>query len=81
MCQRACGVATSLQCSDNLVCVGDGCDPQDRDCVGVCKEPPFCGGIAALQCPPGLVCVDDKDECDPTTGGADCGGICVEPDD
>ncbi|AKJ06067.1 hypothetical protein ATI61_110188 [Archangium gephyra] len=39
----------------------------------------FCGGFAAIQCPEGLVCVDDpNDSCDPSTGGADCGGICVK---
>lgn len=38
----------------------------------------FCGGIAAITCTEGLVCVDDpKDTCDPTKGGADCGGICM----
>jgi hypothetical protein len=42
-------------------------------------EPPsFCGGIAGMPCPAGLTCVDDpSDTCDPTRGGADCGGICV----
>ncbi|HYH96103.1 hypothetical protein [Hyalangium sp.] len=40
----------------------------------------FCGGIAAIPCPEGLSCVDDpKDSCDPTQGGADCGGVCVDP--
>jgi len=39
----------------------------------------FCGGIAAFLCPDGLTCVDDPtDDCDPTMGGADCGGICVD---
>ena len=38
----------------------------------------FCGGIAAFQCDPGFDCVDDpSDSCDPKSGGADCGGICV----
>lgn len=41
-------------------------------------QPQFCGGIAALPCPTGFTCVDDPtDSCDPTAGGADCGGICV----
>jgi hypothetical protein len=49
------------------------------------KEKPtggqFCGGFAAISCPEGLVCVDDpNDSCDPTQGGADCGGVCVDPD-
>jgi len=38
----------------------------------------FCGGIAGIPCPDGNSCVDDpSDDCDPRTGGADCGGICV----
>jgi hypothetical protein len=42
----------------------------------------FCGGFAAIQCPEGLVCVDDpNDSCDPNAGGADCGGICIDPND
>lgn len=41
----------------------------------------FCGGFAAIQCPEGLICVDDpNDSCDPHQG-ADCGGICVDPED
>lgn len=37
----------------------------------------FCGGIAGFPCPEGYTCVDDpSDDCDPTRGGADCGGIC-----
>lgn len=39
--------------------------------------PPFCGGIAGFPCPGSGACVDDpRDDCDPTQGGADCGGIC-----
>jgi hypothetical protein len=42
----------------------------------------FCGGFAAIPCPEGLLCVDDpNDSCDPTQGGADCGGVCVDPND
>jgi hypothetical protein len=42
------------------------------------RRPQFCGGIAAIRCPSGRVCVDDPtDSCDPSKGGADCGGICV----
>lgn len=37
----------------------------------------FCGGIAGFPCPEGYACVDDpSDDCDPSSGGADCGGIC-----
>jgi hypothetical protein len=38
----------------------------------------FCGGIAGFPCPTGQTCIDDpRDDCDPESGGADCGGICV----
>ena len=38
----------------------------------------FCGGIAGFPCPSGFVCLDDpRDACDPSSGGADCGGLCV----
>ena len=37
--------------------------------------------FAGFQCPDGLVCVDvPGDGCDPQNGGADCGGMCVEPE-
>jgi hypothetical protein len=37
----------------------------------------FCGGIAGIPCAEGSLCVDDPhDDCDPSQGGADCGGIC-----
>jgi hypothetical protein len=46
--------------------------------MDACTGAGFCGGIAGFPCPPGSTCVDDpKDDCDPTQGGADCGGICV----
>ena len=49
------------------------CRPRRDDATGQ-----FCGGIAALPCPEGYKCVDDpNDTCDPSQGGADCGGICV----
>jgi hypothetical protein len=38
---------------------------------------PSCGGIIGKPCPGFGKCVDDpSDSCDPTKGGADCGGIC-----
>ncbi len=44
-------------------------------------EGEFCGGFAGIPCPEGLTCVDDpNDSCDPSEGGADCGGICVSQD-
>lgn len=36
-----------------------------------------CGGIAGIACAANEVCVDDPtDSCDPSQGGADCGGVC-----
>jgi hypothetical protein len=44
------------------------------------EDPIACGGFAGIECPGGLLCIDDpSDDCDPKNGGADCGGICVEP--
>ncbi|MEQ1849089.1 MAG: hypothetical protein ABL890_00680 [Candidatus Peribacteraceae bacterium] len=38
-----------------------------------------CGGITGALCAEGFVCQDDStDSCDPTSGGADCMGICVQ---
>lgn len=62
-----------------------GCDPTPPDpCAGgsaagdpSCPPKQFCGGIAAFPCPGAGTCVDDpNDSCDPTKGGADCGGLC-----
>jgi hypothetical protein len=45
---------------------------------GACPVKQFCGGIAGIRCPGAGKCVDDpSDSCDPTSGGADCGGMCV----
>ncbi len=42
------------------------------------KKFAICGGIAGRLCETGFTCVDDpSDSCDPTTGGADCSGICI----
>lgn len=50
--------------------------------IDACVTPGFCGGIAGFPCPPGSTCVDDpRDDCDPTTGGADCGGMCVREEE
>ena len=45
------------------------------------RRPAFCGGIVGIECPRrNQICVDDPcDDCDPAQGGADCGGICVNP--
>jgi hypothetical protein len=74
-----------------LMCVGAffGCavDVSSVDDEEVASEqselrrPPFCGGIAGIACPRrNQICVDDPcDDCDPANGGADCGGLCVNP--
>jgi len=51
------------------------------DAPGKCVQQ--CGGYAGLACStPDDECVDDPtDDCDPTRGGADCGGVCVGKSD
>jgi hypothetical protein len=58
-----------------VMCIKAPCPPV----VGCVANPPSvaCGGFAGLACPGAGKCVDDpSDSCDPTKGGADCGGIC-----
>jgi hypothetical protein len=60
------------ECPEGYLCQGAGLKV---DAPGTCRK--FCGGIGNIQCADGASCVDDPtDECDPATGGADCGGIC-----
>jgi hypothetical protein len=78
----------SASCVADDPCALTDCPPDRPVCTvidaeAVCQaaEPPpadvFCGGIAAFECPGAGSCVDDPDDaCDPTRGGADCGGIC-----
>ncbi len=62
-------------CDDLCADYGDCCDDKATTCDLI-----QCGGFAGLPCPDGLVCVDNPaDSCDPASGGADCGGMCVEP--
>lgn len=69
----------TCECSGALVlCAPDTVFNEDP---AVCACEPaggtFCGGIAGIPCPGAGMCVDDpSDDCDPDTGGADCGGIC-----
>jgi hypothetical protein len=65
--------------------MGGGCGPSGQSEAAQSQNQSgatFCGGIANRPCPDGLRCVDDPaDDCDPNHGGADCGGICVRPED
>jgi hypothetical protein len=70
-----------------MLCVGAaGCAEVDptgaADPVGQEQQPEklmSCGGFAGGKCPKGFTCADDpSDSCDPTNGGADCAGVCVE---
>ncbi len=55
-------------------------------CISACAKakgggappvPEFCGTIGNFPCPEGFTCVDDpRDDCDPESGGRDCGGFC-----
>ena len=61
-------------CAAVLCPTGSDCDPATGKCV---PAPVRCGGIAGIACPGLGRCLDDpSDSCDPTNGGADCGGIC-----
>ncbi len=59
-------------CPDRYVCEGK---QMAYDAPGSCTK--RCGGIAGLQCDGTDICVEDpNDDCDPSTGGADCMGVC-----
>jgi hypothetical protein len=63
-------------CAAVLCPVGTTCEVIDG--AGVCSSnAPFCGGFAGIECNGAAECVDDPtDDCDPSNGGADCGGVC-----
>jgi len=68
--------------ADTVLAVKNGCyhcvDPMT---CGIQNGPELCGGFAGWTCPDGQECVDNPDDdCDPNSGGADCIGICVEPE-
>jgi hypothetical protein len=70
----------SGNCGPNLCAAvtcpaGSDCDPTTGKCTPGSVR---CGGIGGGGCPGIGKCVDDpNDSCDPTRGGADCGGICA----
>ena len=69
--------AAGTHCESTIVmCIKAPCPP-----IGACvPDAPkvTCGGFAGIQCAGAGKCVDDPtDSCDPTKGGADCGGICT----
>jgi hypothetical protein len=68
-------VCITTPCNPIPTCVDDTVEPDagtDPD-----PDPPFCGGFGGFPCPGAGECVDDpNDGCDPTMGGADCGGLC-----
>ncbi|MCB1325670.1 MAG: hypothetical protein H7A21_09080 [Spirochaetales bacterium] len=77
---EACGESAGAVCEASLLCLrapGD-CESGATSCPGLCYRRIFCGGFAGFGCEAGLHCVDDStDACDPTAGGADCGGLCL----
>jgi hypothetical protein len=90
-CKEACTSTpcNEATCSPGEYCCNESCSRCSKLGQGCTREicPPkepegeFCGGIAGIPCPEGFICVDDpRDDCDPKTGGADCGGICVRKD-
>jgi len=62
-------------CDEACESYGDCCEDEPIVCRAT-----QCGGFAGLPCPAGLECIDYPfDDCDNEHGGADCGGVCVEP--
>jgi hypothetical protein len=73
----AAAVGLLTACSAAPVDGGAG-DATENEELGVNGHGQFCGGFGGLPCPDGYACVDDRsDSCDPSQGGADCGGVCV----
>jgi hypothetical protein len=78
---ESCGRVT---CDPGQVCCNESCGictEPDGFCTeqfcGPAEEPVSCGGFAGIACPGVSSCVDDPDDdCDPSNGGADCGGTC-----
>ncbi|KAL8855381.1 MAG: hypothetical protein Q9178_007978 [Gyalolechia marmorata] len=82
-CERSCSLTTNERpCPEGQTCKalpGFSIQQTGYCAEPVVPEPVFCGGIGNIQCAgPDEICVDEpRDTCDPTTTGADCGGICV----
>ena len=78
----SCGgfVMNSHKCPDGYDCalpVGKPDIPGKCEAAGSTGK--TCGGIAGITCPSGQTCVDNpSDGCDPSAGGADCSGECVD---
>ncbi len=73
-------LVANVDCGNGVLDAGEDCDDGNNvdgdGCNADCTYQ-FCGGIAEVPCPDNFVCVDDpSDACDPTMGGADCGGFC-----
>ncbi|KAH6878432.1 hypothetical protein BKA58DRAFT_95623 [Alternaria rosae] len=73
------------ECPAGQTCITDpftpgSCGPA-CDMLGICVSEKLCGGFAGFECDtPGQICVDDpRDDCDPSNGGSDCGGLCAWP--
>jgi hypothetical protein len=78
----ACGGENGLMESEAPVFAApdDDTASEEKGGVGAAKQAigEFCGGIAGIECPDGSLCVDDpNDDCNPSSGGADCGGVCI----
>src|SRR5690606_7691854 len=69
-------VMCELYCEYGFATDASGCE------ICSCNDAPpqTCGGFAGLPCPECETGVADADDgCAVNTGGADCGGICVDP--
>lgn len=66
-----CDLCDALGWYEDDVC-DDFCRGTDPECAL-----DACGGFAGIACAEGFVCVDNPaDDCDPSSGGADCAGLC-----
>jgi hypothetical protein len=66
-------------CPAGYDCTGATNPDLPGNCTEHSTEGESCGGVAGIPCSSGLTCVDDpSDGCDPSTGGRDCSGICVD---
>lgn len=81
----SCAWRPEYGCFAGAVCArrAGGCDWVSTAALDACLEHARlrpCGGILGTPCPSGQICADDpRDACEPAAGGADCGGLCVEP--
>lgn len=74
----ACGgqsLTDACWCDELCEYYGDCCIDEPFFCPALGEQ---CGGFAGTPCAEGFCADDPSDDCDPQSGGADCGGVCVD---